>query len=113
MTSDRSRHNAGAHLTALLGSVSLLTVASALPAFAGEAVAQAEEIPETVLITGSLIRGTAAVGVPVTNLSPNDFAQTGALQLDRAIDEGLGHRPTGVRLERDRLEHEALAQAFE
>ena len=42
-------------------------------------VAQADEIPETVLITGSLIRGTAAVGVPVTNLSPMDFAQTGAL----------------------------------
>jgi outer membrane receptor protein involved in Fe transport len=79
MTSASTRHNAGAHLTALLGSVSLLTVASAMPAFAGEAVAQAEEIPETVLITGSLIRGTAAVGVPVTNLSPNDFAQTGAL----------------------------------
>ena len=79
MTSDTTRHNAGAHLTALLGSVSLLTIASAMPAFAGEVVAQAEEIPETVLITGSLIRGTAAVGVPVTNLSPNDFAMTGAL----------------------------------
>src|SRR5262245_55768309 len=79
MTSDTTRHHTGAQLTALLGSVSLLTVASAMPAFAGEAVAQAAEIPETVLITGSLIRGTAAVGVPVTNLSPNDFAQTGAL----------------------------------
>ena len=42
-------------------------------------VAQAEEIPETVLITGSLIRGTAAVGVPVVNLSPQDFAMTGTL----------------------------------
>ena len=42
-------------------------------------VAQADEIPETVLITGSLIRGTAAVGVPVTNLSPMDFAMSGAL----------------------------------
>jgi outer membrane receptor protein involved in Fe transport len=39
----------------------------------------AEEVPEQVLITGSLIHGTAAVGVPVTNLSPQDFAQTGAL----------------------------------
>jgi len=48
-------------------------------AHAGEAVAQAEEVPETVLITGSLIRGTAAVGVPVTNLNPQDFAMTGAL----------------------------------
>jgi Ca-activated chloride channel family protein len=37
-----------------------------------------DEISETVLITGSLVRGTAAVGVPVTNLSPQDLAQTGA-----------------------------------
>jgi len=39
----------------------------------------ADSIPETVLITGSLIRGTAAVGVPVTSLAPQDFATTGAL----------------------------------
>src|SRR3954465_9483829 len=39
----------------------------------------ASEVPEQVLITGSLIRGTAAVGVPVTNLSPQDFRTTGAL----------------------------------
>src|SRR5262245_1416068 len=74
------RHTAGTHFAALLGSASLLTIASTMPVLAqGEAVAQAEEIPETVLITGSLIRGTAAVGVPGTNLSPQDFAQTGAL----------------------------------
>src|SRR3954471_398925 len=69
----------------LLGSASLLTMASAMAAHAQQ-VAQAQmaqaapqEVPEQVLITGSLIRGTAAVGVPVTNLSPQDFAQTGAL----------------------------------
>jgi outer membrane receptor protein involved in Fe transport len=61
-----------------LGTASLLALAQT-QAKAGEVVAQAEEIPETVLITGSLIRGTAAVGVPVTNLNPMDFAQTGAL----------------------------------
>ena len=66
-------------LTALLGTASLLTLAQAEGAYAGEVVAQAEEIPETVLITGSLIRGTAAVGVPVVNLSPQDFAMTGTL----------------------------------
>src|SRR5262247_3251926 len=67
-------------LGTLLGTASLGTMAGAIPAFAqGQAVAQAEEIPETVLITGSLIRGTAAVGVPVTNLAPMDFAVTGAL----------------------------------
>src|SRR5260370_8461509 len=70
----------GAKLATLLGTASLLTMANAISAYAqGQQVAQAEEIPETVLITGSLIRGTAAVGVPVTNLNPQDFAMTGAL----------------------------------
>ncbi len=72
-----SRH--GSRLIALMGSASLLTMANANSAFAQGEVAQADEIPETVLITGSLIRGTAAVGVPVTNLSPMDFAVSGAL----------------------------------
>lgn len=66
-------------LSALLGSASLLALAQSEGTYAGEVVAQAEEIPETVLITGSLIRGTAAVGVPVVNLSPQDFAMTGTL----------------------------------
>jgi len=43
------------------------------------AAAKVAEVPESVLITGSLTRGTAAAGVPVTNLSPQDFAQTRAL----------------------------------
>src|SRR5260370_11516218 len=64
----------------LMGSASLLTIANALSAQAQQmAQAAPQEVPEQVLITGSLIRGTAAVGVPVTNLSPQDFAQTGAL----------------------------------
>src|SRR5436190_17519507 len=76
-------------LTALLGTASLLTMGKALDAQAQQMtqaqVAQAQtaqatqEVPEQVLITGSLIRGTAAVGVPVTNLSPRDFNVTGAL----------------------------------
>jgi len=68
-----------AKLTSLLGTASMLAMTNAVPAYAQGQVAQADEIPETVLITGSLIRGTAAVGVPVTNLSPQDFAMTGAL----------------------------------
>src|SRR5215831_19407099 len=78
---------------ALLGTASFLTLAASLDAQAQQApqappaqVAQAqmaatapEAVPEQVLITGSLIRGTAAVGVPVTNLSAQDFNQTGAL----------------------------------
>ena len=72
-------------LRALLGTASFLTLATALDAQAQQ-VAQAQmaqanpmEVPEQVLITGSLIRGTAAVGVPVTNLSPQDYRTTGAL----------------------------------
>jgi iron complex outermembrane receptor protein len=72
-------------LTALLGTTSLLTTLGALAAQAGEQTAQQqmpfmapEEIPENVLVTGSLIHGTVAVGVPVTNLGPMDFATTGA-----------------------------------
>src|SRR3982751_2464210 len=74
-------------LAALLGSASLLTMANAMSAQAQQ-VAQAQmaqaapmEVPEQVLVTGSLIRGAAAVGVPVTNLSTQDFAQTGALTI--------------------------------
>jgi iron complex outermembrane recepter protein len=66
-------------VTTLLGTASLLAMAQAEQAYAAEMVAQAEEVPETVLITGSLIRGTAAVGVPVIGLSPQDFAMTGTL----------------------------------
>src|SRR5258707_3570981 len=72
-------------LSMLLGTASLMTMASAMAAQAQQ-LAQAQtaqaapmEVPEQVLITGSLIHGTAAVGVPVTNLSPQDFAKTGAL----------------------------------
>jgi iron complex outermembrane receptor protein len=74
-----ARRTLSTQLTAFFGSTSLVAVSSAMPAIAAEMVAQAEDIPETVLITGSLIRGTAAVGVPVTNLTPQDFAMTGAL----------------------------------
>src|SRR5882672_276215 len=75
-------------IAVLMGTTSLLTIASAISAHAqNQQVAQAqtaqagpEEIPETVLITGSLIRGTAAVGVPVTNLGLKDFQTTGAIK---------------------------------
>src|SRR4029077_9010237 len=74
-------------LATLMGSASLLTLTNVLAAQAQQ-VAQAQtaqaqmaqagqEVPEQVLITGSLIHGTAAVGVPVTNLGVQDFTQTG------------------------------------
>jgi len=73
------------NVNTLLGTASLLTMAGVAGlqdrAFAGEvAVQQPQEIPENVLVTGSLIRGTVAVGVPVTNLGPMDFAVTGAVK---------------------------------
>src|SRR5215831_7110703 len=75
-------------LATLMGSASLLTLAGSIAAQAqqmpGQQVAQAqmaqapaETLPEQVLITGSLIHGAAAVGVPVTNLSAQDFTETG------------------------------------
>src|SRR5712671_2701511 len=70
-------------LATLMGSASLLTLTNVLAAQAQQVaqaqMAQAQEVPEQVLITGSLIHGTAAVGVPVTNLNVQDFRQTGAL----------------------------------
>jgi outer membrane receptor protein involved in Fe transport len=89
-----SRVNAfGAKLASLMGSASVLTIAQTLsaeaqqvapgqmgaPAQVAQAQVAAEEIPENVLITGSLIRGAAAVGVPVVNLNPRDFNVSGAL----------------------------------
>src|SRR5437870_8491545 len=71
-------------IATLLGTASLLTLANVLAAQAQQ-VAQAQmaqaaaEVPEQVLVTGSLIHGTAAVGVPVTTLSAQDFRETGAL----------------------------------
>src|SRR5215471_7667951 len=82
-------------LTQLLGSASLLSLASAVGAQAQQmppVVAQAEEIPETVLITGSLIRGAVAVGVPVTNITTQDFVTSGALttaDLFRSVPSAL------------------------
>src|SRR5215469_8694966 len=66
----------------LMGSASLLSL-SAITANAQQ-TAQAQtaqmtpgEVPEQVLITGSLIHGAAAIGVPVTNLGAQDFTETG------------------------------------
>ena len=63
-------------LATLLGTASLLTLAHALVAQAQQQVAQGqvaqaqEGVPEQVLITGSLIHGTAAVGVPRPMIKP-------------------------------------------
>jgi len=69
-------------LRTLLGSASLLTLANPLVAQAQQmAQAQTMAVPEQVLITGSLIHGAAAVGVPVTQVGPQDFTTTAAVNL--------------------------------
>jgi len=85
----------------LLGSVSFLALADIVAAQAQD-VAQATStpmpgqaanpptqtaqaapgaLPEEVLVTGSLIHGAPAVGVPVTTFGNDDFKQTGALTI--------------------------------
>lgn len=64
-----------ARVAALLGTSSFLTLLAETAAFAAAAPAPVEEV----LVTGSLIRGAPAVGVPVTALTANEFGETGAL----------------------------------
>jgi iron complex outermembrane recepter protein len=80
-------HPTTSRFATLMGSASVLTLGSIVAAHAqqtGQApMAQAAPgtVPEQVLITGSLIHGTAAVGVPVTNLGVQDFTETGAVTI--------------------------------
>src|ERR1700692_4311475 len=105
-------------LATLMGSASLLTLTNVLAAQAQQVaqaqvaqaqMAQAQEVPEQVLITGSLIHGTAAVGVPVTNLSTQDFTQTGAITIGdlfrtvptAIVEAGPGATNSGGHQERE------------
>src|SRR5579872_1402505 len=67
-------------LSALLGSASIIALSPIGTAVAQNQVAAAAP-PEQVLVTGSLIRGEASVGVPVTNLTQQEFLETGQLKL--------------------------------
>src|SRR5579872_3807536 len=65
-------------LATLMGSASLLALANSISLHAQQMAQTAPEtVPEQVLVTGSLIHGTAAVGVPVTNLGVQDLTQSG------------------------------------
>ncbi len=80
MNSNTAHLTAATRLATLLGTASLLAIVGAMPGYAQEqAAVQSDEPPVTVLITGSLIRNTEAVGAPVNNFRPQDFAMTGAL----------------------------------
>ncbi|HEX5279637.1 MAG TPA: TonB-dependent receptor [Micropepsaceae bacterium] len=77
-------------LRVLLGTASFLTMAAsaaAQSAPAQTALAASQELPEQVLVTGSLIHGAAAVGVPVTALSAQDFHEAGALTISDALKD--------------------------
>jgi len=79
-----------ARFATLMGSASLLTLMNVVAAQAQTQPAQTAEaapeaVPEQVLVTGSLIHGAAAVGVPVTNLSPQDFINTGQITIDALL----------------------------
>lgn len=86
----------------LLGSVSMFVLAGAAgahaqstastavqpPSDAGQAQAAPtqtaqiqEQLPESVLVTGSLIHGAPAIGVPVTTFGNDDFKTTGSLTI--------------------------------
>jgi iron complex outermembrane recepter protein len=67
-------------LATLLGTASFLSLASA-EALAAQAAAPVEEV----LITGSLIAGAPAVGVPVTSLNIEDFRNTGAASISELM----------------------------
>src|SRR5689334_13768795 len=65
----------------LLGTASFMAIAVSGAAQAQPAMTAQAEPPEQVLITGSLIQGAAAVGVPVSDLRPQDFVETGQLSV--------------------------------
>jgi iron complex outermembrane receptor protein len=68
---------------AFLSTASLVAFAAA-EAVAAEVAAAAAPVEE-ILITGSLIRGAAAVGVPVTALGDEDFQESGALTVSDVL----------------------------
>jgi iron complex outermembrane receptor protein len=78
-------------LAALLGTASVLAMAAGGAAHAQGAAqpqmqAQAQQmVPEQVLITGSLITGAVAVGVPVSDIRPADFVETGKLSITEIL----------------------------
>src|ERR1700716_1702884 len=92
MNSKTSRlHARGAvYLAALLGTASFLALAAGAAQAQAPAQTQAQAQasatpPEQVLITGSLIRGTVAVGVPVSEVTPLEFVETGKLSLTEIL----------------------------
>jgi len=63
---------------ALLGTASFFTIAATI-----SAQAQVQEV----LITGSLITGTAAIGVPVTQLGQESFLESGSITVSDVLNQ--------------------------
>lgn len=68
----------------LLGTASFLTIASATAAQAADGAAP-PPVEEEILVTGSLIRGAPAVGVPVTAITDEDFREAGAVTISDVL----------------------------
>src|SRR5690349_25009422 len=81
ITASRAVARKSIRLAKLFGTASIVAMATSSAWSQGQMVAQNEEIPETVLITGSLIQGAVSVGVPVSSLRTLDFVETGQLSL--------------------------------
>ena len=74
------------HSAVLLGTASFMAITISGAYAQGNApVMTAQEAPEQVLITGSLIQGAAAVGVPVNDLREADFVETGKLSITEIL----------------------------
>jgi len=73
------------HSAVLLGTASFMAIAVTGVAQAQPTMTAQAEPPEQVLITGSLIQGAAAVGVPVTDLRAADFVETGQLSITNIL----------------------------
>lgn len=77
-----------ARLTRLAGTASLFALAAGVAhAQAPAAAAAAPPTAEEVTVTGSLIRGAEAVGVPVTALGAEEFVRTGAVTVADLLRE--------------------------
>src|SRR5215510_6086760 len=84
-SSSRAGARKSLRFAALFGTASVVAMAASNVAWGGEMVAQTEDIPETVLITGSLIQGAVSVGVPVNSLRTLDFVETGQLSVTNVL----------------------------
>src|SRR5688572_27281123 len=84
----RLRARRTTRLAFLLGGASLATMASseAFAAAAAPVVAAAPAPVEEILITGSLISGAPAIGLPVTTLGEETLTEAGALNITEMLE---------------------------